>query len=148
MTLSLTQRTPPAFVATFPPIEQISNDEGSGGDHNPSLAAASFTSLLKAQASTPATWEGGSISTAVIRSRLSTMPPSTALEPPDSPLPAPRGTTGTRCAAAQRNAVCTWPGSSARKTATGVPADGSRDQSWRYFSTAAGSVVTTSPGRA
>ncbi len=76
------------------------------------------------------------------------MPSSTALDPPDSPLPAPRGTTGTRWAAAQRTAVCTWPASSARTTATGVPADGSRDQSWRYFSTAAGSVITTSPGRA
>ena len=75
------------------------------------------------------------------------MPPSTALEPPDSPLPAPRGTTGTRCAAAQRTAVCTCPASSARTTATGVPADGSRDQSWRYFSTVAGSVTTTPSGR-
>ena len=33
------------------------------------------------------------------------MPPSTADDPPLSPLPAPRGTTGTRCAAAQRTAV-------------------------------------------
>ena len=51
------------------------------------------------------------------------MPPSTAAEPPDSPLPAPRGTTGTRCAAAQRTAVCTCSASSARTTASGVPAD-------------------------
>ena len=33
-------------------------------------------------------------------------------------------------------------------TATGVPALGSRDQSWRYFSTASGSVTTTSSGSA
>ncbi len=75
------------------------------------------------------------------------MPPSTALEPPLSPLPAPRGTTGTRCSAAHRTAVCTCPASSARTTAAGVPADGSRDQSWRYFSTVAGSVTTTPAGR-
>ena len=35
------------------------------------------------------------------------MPPSTADEPPDSPLPAPRGTTGTPCSAAQRTVACT-----------------------------------------
>src|SRR4029079_2902718 len=35
-----------------------------------------------------------------------------------------------------------------RTTATGVPADGSRDQSCRYFSTASARVTTTSPGRA
>ena len=35
------------------------------------------------------------------------MPPSTAVEPPDSPDPAPRGTTGTRCRLAQRSTACT-----------------------------------------
>ena len=48
-----------------------------------------FTSALKAPGSTTATWQPGSISIARIRSRLSTMPPSTALAPPDSPLPGP-----------------------------------------------------------
>ena len=76
------------------------------------------------------------------------MPPSTAEEPPDSPLPAPRGTTGTRCAAAQRTAVWTWLASSALTTASGVPAEASRDQSKRYFSTASGPVTTTPSGRA
>src|SRR5689334_10006233 len=81
-----------------------------------------------------------------IRSRLTTMPPSTALEPPERPLPAPRGTTGTVCCAAQRTAACTWAAVSARTTATGLPADGSRDPSKRYFSIASGSVTTRSPG--
>src|SRR3954468_6494590 len=123
MTPYFTQHRPPALVATLPPIEQISNDDGSGGYHSPSFAAAALTSLLKAPGSTTATWQDVSISMSVIRSRLSTMPPSTALDPPDNPLPAPRGTTGTRCAAAQRTAICTCAASSARTTAAGVPAD-------------------------
>ena len=59
------------------------------------------------------------------------MPPSTADEPPDSPLPAPRGTTGTPCSAAQRTVAWTSAASRARTTAIGVPADGSRAQSKR-----------------
>ncbi len=59
------------------------------------------------------------------------MPPSTALDPPDSPLPAPRGTTGTPWAAAQRTVACTSAASRARTTAIGVPAAGSRAQSKR-----------------
>ncbi len=124
-----TQHSPPALVATLPPIEQISYDDGSGGYHSPCSAAAAFTSALNAPGSTTATWQPVSISIARIRSRLSTMPPSTADEPPDSPLPAPRGTTATRCAAAQRTATCTCSACSARTTAAGVPAPRSRDQS-------------------
>ena len=86
-----TQHRPPALVATLPPIEQNSYDDGSGGYQSPCSAAAALTSLLKAPGSTTATWQVGSISTAAIRSRLSTMPPSTALDPPERPLPgAPR----------------------------------------------------------
>ena len=143
-----TQHRPPALVATLPPIEQISNDDGSGGYHSPSADAAALTSALKAPGSTTATWQWTSISIARIRSSETTMPPSTAEEPPDSPLPAPRGTTGTRCAAAQRTAVWTWLASSALTTASGVPAEASRDQSKRYFSTASGPVTTTPSGRA
>ena len=143
-----TQHRPPALVATLPPIEQISNDDGSGGYHRPCSAAAALTSALKAPGSTTATWQAVSISIAPIRSRLSTIAPSTALDPPESPLPAPRGTTPMPCSAAQRTAVCTWPASSARTTASGLPADSSRDQSCRYFSIASGSVTTTSPGNA
>ena len=91
-----TQHSPPAFVATLPPMEQMSNDEGSGGYQRPCSAAAAFTSMLRAPGSTTATRVAVSISMARIRSRLSTIPPSTAEDPPDRPLPAPRGTTGTR----------------------------------------------------
>ena len=48
-------------------------------------------------------------------------PPSTAVDPPDSPEPAPRGTTGTRCALAQRSTACTSSVQVARTTASGTP---------------------------
>ncbi len=118
-----TQHSPPALVATLPPIEQISYDDGSGGYHRPCSAAAAFTSALNAPGSTTATRQSVSISIARIRSRLSTIPPSTALDPPDRPLPAPRAERpGPGARAAQRTAACTWSASSARTTASGLPA--------------------------
>src|SRR3712207_104178 len=125
----------------WPPIEQISYDEGSGGYHSPCSAAARFTSALSAPGSTTATRAAVSISTDRIRSRLTTRQPSTAVELPDRPLPAPRGTTGTRCSAAQRTATCTSLAVAARTTARGRPAETSRDQSQRYGSTTSGSVT-------
>ena len=92
MTPYFTQHRPPALVATLPPIEQISNDDGSGGYHRPCSAAARLTSALNAPGSATATCVAASISTARIRSRLITRQPSTAVEPPERPLPAPRGT--------------------------------------------------------
>ena len=71
-------------------------------------AAAALTSALKAPGSTTATRVTGSISMARIRSSDSTSPPSTAEEPPDRLVPAPRGVIGTRCSAAQRTVACTW----------------------------------------
>ena len=59
-----TQQSPPALVATLPPIEQISYDDGSGGYHSPCSAAAAFTSALSAPGSATATWQSASISTA------------------------------------------------------------------------------------
>ena len=76
-----TQHSPPALVATLPPIEQISYDDGSGGYQSPCSAAAAFTSTLSAPGSTTATRHAGSISIARIRSGDSTIPPSTALRP-------------------------------------------------------------------
>ena len=90
-----TQHSPPALVAMLPPIEQISYEDGSGGYQSPCAAAAALTSALKAPGSTTATRVATSISIARIRSRLSTTQPSTADEPPDRPLPAPRGISGT-----------------------------------------------------
>jgi len=73
-----------------------------------------------------------------------TRQPSTAEAPPDSPLPAPRGTTGTPLAAANRTATCTSSVEPARTTASGTPASGSLARSQRYLSIRSGSVTTTS----
>jgi hypothetical protein len=78
-----------------------------------------------------ATRDTGSIVIARIFSSESTIPPSTAVAPPDSPDPAPRGTTGIRPAAAQRIVAWTSAVHVARTTAMGQPAFGSRAQSWR-----------------
>src|SRR3954464_7573932 len=115
----------------LPPIEQISYDDGSGGYHSPCSAAAAFTSALKAPGSTTATRVVVSISIARIRSIDKTMPPLTALDPPERLVPAPRGTMPILLLAAQRTTVCTWSASFGRTTAKGVPAAGSRDQSYR-----------------
>ncbi len=127
----LTQHRPPAFVATLPPMEHISKEDGSGGYQSPWAAAAFLTSTLNGPGWTTAVRFAVSMVIARIRSMLSTMPPSTALDPPDSPLPAPRGTTGTRCAVAQRITACTSAVQVGRTTAQGMPAFGSRAQSWR-----------------
>ena len=79
----------------LPPIEQISYEDGSGGYHRPCSAAAALTSALKAPGSTTATRVMGSISMARMRSSDSTSPPSTAEDPPDRLVPAPRGVIGT-----------------------------------------------------
>ena len=142
-----TQHSPPALVATLPPIEQISYDDGSGGYQSPCSAAAAFTAALSAPGSTTATWQSVSISTAAIRSRLSTMPPSTARRAAAQPA--------ARAARDHRHPVLRRPADRGLHLAgvlgadhrAGVPADGSRDQSWRYFSTVAGSVTTTPAGR-
>ena len=86
-----TQHSPPALVAALPPIEHISNDDGSGGYHSPCSAAAFFTSTLSSPGWVIATREMGSMRMSRIFSSESTTPPSTAVEPPDSPEPAPRG---------------------------------------------------------
>lgn len=60
-----------------------------------------------------------------------TIPLASAVAPPDNPVPAPRGTTGTRWAVAQRSTAWTSSVQRARTTASGVPADGSKARSWR-----------------
>jgi hypothetical protein len=62
-----------------------------------------------------------SICTRRMRSVDRVMHPSTATDPPESPVPAPRVTTGTPCALAQRNTVCTSLVSETRTTARGRP---------------------------
>ena len=61
----------------------------------------------------------------------STIPPSTAVAPPESPVPMPRGTTGIRFALAQRSTVWTSSVQVGRTTARAVPAAGSAARSCR-----------------
>ena len=116
-----TQHNPPALVATFPPMEQISKLDGSGGYQSPCARAAVLTSTFSAPGWATASRADASISTRRMRSVDRVMHPSTATDPPESPVPAPRVTTGTRCALAQRSAVCTSAVSETRTTAMGRP---------------------------
>src|SRR5579884_3697659 len=101
------QHSPPALVAILPPMLQISYDDGSGGYHSPYSATAFFTSALSRPGWHTAVRVTGSTVMSRIFSVDSTIPSSTAVAPPDRPVPAPRGTTGTRCLLAQRMIVCT-----------------------------------------
>ncbi len=87
----LTQHSPPALVAMLPPMLQISNDDGSGGYHSPYSATAFLTSALSRPGCATAVRVAGSTVMSRIRSVDSTTPPSSAVAPPDSPVPAPRG---------------------------------------------------------
>ena len=131
-------------MATLPPIEQISKEDGSGGYHSPAAAAAAFTSALNRPGCTTAVRVTGSMVISRIRSVHSTMPSLRAVLPPDRLVPAPRVVTGIRWAVAQRNADCTCSVDSARTTASGTPASGSKARSMRYLSTRSASVITTS----
>ena len=94
-------------MAMLPPMLQISNDDGSGGYHRPCSATAFLTSALSRPGWTTAVRVTGSTVMSRIFSVDSTMPPSTAVAPPDSPVPIPRGTTAIRLAVAHRRTVCT-----------------------------------------
>src|SRR5258708_2275616 len=65
---------------------------------------------------------GSMVRIAVIRSRDSTMHPSMALAPPDNPVPAPRGTTGTPSSFAHVSVVLTSSKQLARTRARALPA--------------------------
>ena len=131
MTPYFTQHKPPALVAMLPPMLQISNDDGSGGYHMPCSATAFFTSALSRPGCATAVRVTGSTAMSRIFSVLSTMPPSSAVAPPDSPVPMPRGTTAIRCAVAHLSTVCTSSVRRGRTTASGVPAFGSTARSCR-----------------
>ncbi len=110
---------------------QISYDDGSGGYHSPCSATTFFTSALSRPGCATAVRVTGSTVMSRIFSVDSTIPPSRAVAPPDSPVPAPRGTTAMRCLVAQRSTVWTSSVRVGRTTASGVPADGSAARSCR-----------------
>src|SRR6056297_2866566 len=93
-----TQHRPPALVLTFPPIEQKSFDAGSGAYQRPCPATCSRSSVLKIPGCVSTyPFPSSTNSTSHIFSTQTIKEPSIAFDPPDSPDPAPRGTTGTRC---------------------------------------------------
>ena len=111
----LRQQRPPALVATFPPMVDHGALAGSGGYQRPRSATAAFRSLFTMPACTTQVMLSASMSRmAVIRDRSTTKQASTALAPPDSPVPAPRGTIGVPSSAAMRTAVRTSDSSLAR----------------------------------
>ena len=73
---------------------------------------------------------------------LSTIAPSTAFAAPASPVRAPCGTTGTRCADATSTTATTSAVLRGRTTANGVPAGHRSAWSRRYLSSTSGSVIT------
>src|SRR5690606_38517033 len=82
-------RRPPL---TAPPLPQ----RGSGGYHRPSAAAAALTSALYRPGWTTAVRVARSIRMVRIFSVDSVIAPSTAVDPPDRLVPAPRVMIGTR----------------------------------------------------
>gem|GEM_PF-6409826 len=97
-------------------------DEGSGAYISPcSRAARSRSAVMTPASATAISSSGDSSRIRVIRASDSTTQPSTAVAPPARPVPAPRGTTGTRCALAQRRVATTSSTDSARTTPRGIP---------------------------
>ena len=125
----LTQHSPPALVAMLPPIEHISNEDGSGGYHSPCSRAAALTSAFSAPGSTTATRLAGSMldrahpvqaehDAAGHRRRAAGQPAAGTPRHHRDPMPG-----------AQRMVACTSLGVRGRTTASGWPASGSRAQS-------------------
>ncbi len=76
----------------------------------------------------------------------STMQPSTALAPPDSPVRAPCGTTGTRSSVAVRMTCCTCSTVSGNTTTAGVPASQNPAMSRLYAAVTSGSTARAPGG--
>ena len=100
---------PPAFSATFPPMVQACWLAGSGAKKNPRGVTARLIVRFTHPASTVAVRLGRSISRMrFMRVRTISTPPAVAMAPPESPVPAPRGTIGTPSVAQSRTTDATW----------------------------------------
>ena len=132
----------------LPPIEQISNELGSGGYQRPSASAARLTSTLRAPGSTTATRLAVSISTArhpLERQDDATVDGERAARQP-RPGPARHDGDAVRRRPAHRGLHllgALGPHGGQRRAGGGVWV-----QSNRYFSTASGAVTTTPSGSA
>ena len=95
MTPYFTQHSPPALVATLPPIEHISNDDGSGGYQRPWAAAAGLdVGVDRARLGHDDPQPRVDVRPPSSAPATARSPPAIPREPPDNEVPAPRGTTG------------------------------------------------------
>ena len=116
----LRQCGPPAFSATLPPIVHALWLDGSGAYCSPYGRAAAPSLALTTPGSTTASRL--SPSTRRIRfSRVNTRStaPGSASAPPESPVPAPRGTNGTPCTARSRTTAISSSREPGRTTRSG-----------------------------
>src|SRR4051794_8636669 len=120
---------------------------GSGGYHSPCCATCAFRSSLTMPGSTTVIRLSASTSfAAFIRDRSSTTQPSTAFAPPDRPVPAPRGTTGTPRSAQTRTAWATSPSLRARSATDAFPTCAHSASSPESEATTSASVTSRSSG--
>ena len=140
-----TQHSPPALVLTLPPMEQKSFDAGSGAYHRSCFATCSRNSVFM-MPGWVSTYPSATFTsrTSRMRSTHTMSDPSVAFEPPERPLPAPRGTTGTRCSCAARSTAATCSVERGKTAAIGCPTADPVDRSREYVGRMSGSV-TMSP---
>src|SRR4029450_1928991 len=94
---------PPPLVLTFPPIDEVCWEDGSGANVNPCGRGAFARSGFGTPGSTQARGSAGGISgRSVIFVVTTTSASPIGVDPPASPVPEPRGTMGNPCSAATR----------------------------------------------
>ena len=113
-------RSPPALQEMLPPIDEYLCDDGSGAYIRPNCAARASTSAVTAPAPTRAILSDGKISIKFIPERSRTTPPRTGTQPPEHPVPEPRGQIGTPNSEAILSAAETSSPSRARTRAAGI----------------------------
>ena len=134
---------PPEFSATLPPRVQAFWLDGSGTKYRPCGAAAVDRWRLTRPGCTTARRFGTSTSRMRdIRANEITTPPSTGMAPPERPVPAPRGTSGTPCSAQKRASFATSAVSFGRTTASGVAISTAPSYSYRRRSSRAHSTFS------
>src|ERR1035438_5593652 len=112
---------PPEFSATLPPMVQAFWLEGSGAKYSPRCDTCSESCRLTTPGRTVARWFSTSTSRMrFMREKAITRPPACGIEPPLSPVPAPRATTATLRAVASRMICETCSVFCGKTTAPGV----------------------------
>ena len=132
--------TPPAFVATIPPIVAASRAPKSTPTSQPAARAADCAATSVTPAPTVISPPSGSTSSMPSRRRrLITTSPPRGTDPPTSPVLPPWGTTPTPASVHARSTAATSSVDAGRTTASAVP-DQRRVQSVSYEARRSGSV--------